>query len=113
MGKSASKVDLVVVDKPVEVEPEPWYQLAGWWEGLTTDEIENRIKTFNAHDDWAVVPPGWLCEINRARAQWSGMPSDMAYSLYMVLTQKNGYSPTHAQQAWDGARAFKARGEAE
>lgn len=106
----AAKVDPVVVDKPAEVEPEPWYQLADWWEGLTDDEIDARVWSINDPGVWIVVPPGFLAR-KAFRIFEAGEEKENAWQLYMELTRKNGYSPTHAQQAWDGARDFKAKGE--
>ncbi len=93
------------------IEPdEPWYQLAGWWDGLNWTDVYWKIRTIPP-SDWAVMPP----EFHGAglRNTFNDVDREFAQEIYMELTRKNGYSPTHAAQAWAGARDFKAKGETE
>lgn len=114
MGKRKMDYDevkgaVLVDDDNVEPE-EPWYQLAGWWEGLSDDEIDERVWSIANPGVWVVVPPGFLSR-KAFKIFEAGEERESAWEIYMELTRRSGYSTNHAQQAWEGARAFRAKGE--
>jgi hypothetical protein len=124
-----------------EPDPDPWYHFTDWWEGLSSAQVAARVVEAcreAGHGGWVVVPawypnPRWaappppvlgpssddLMEALRGSCAFADeryvdpdSTEARAWSIYTELTKRSGYSPTHAGNAWAGARAFEAGGVA-
>jgi hypothetical protein len=123
---------------PPAPKPEkPWYRTAGWWEGLSNEQIWGRIKTIDFTADahgFVSVPRGFLQHLGRyqqsavavppqeyrptgltapieptAPESMTGVPTvaDRAWMICMELVRRDGYSTQHVERAWTRAAAFE------
>lgn len=142
MAKDGRKVEPVdPLDLLVEKEmPGPWYQYVDWWEGMSSAQVASKVveacreASAQGSGGWVVVP--WWYPNPAAPVFVSGLSlSDndlatlnqpgavvrvedtavrlLARDTYLELVRRQGYSPQHAVNAWDSARAFEREGRKE
>lgn len=104
---------------PIETpdEPAPWWADTDWFQGLTTAEIDARLGSLPADQDWVVVPVGYADQLRTSVASVGLQQTDgsmpfsaaeyLARELLLIMVQRIGYSTAHAQNAWDMALAYE------